>query len=254
MKVLLASGVLLVALSLFPAIAGGQAAHQPYRGRETWYEFLVRQFNPTNFDYGAWFEARRQALLAASVRTRYFWYSLGAAGGLLFMLLAYAKRLFDDRRKMQITAEMMADLYNHDQHSRQVAREAIERHNQHIEQCNRAFEAAESADGRPGWGGTELESLRTELRRMAAELDTTRQERNKLQEELQQRALVVTDLSFRLDALAKKLDGKGDSRASTASQTPANFGANSAQLIDHINRLQEELYAERQKNRRLKGN
>jgi hypothetical protein len=254
MRVRIASGVLLMALSLYPAIASGQASRQPYRGRETWYEFLVRKANPANLNYGAWLEERRQAFLAASVKTPYFWFGLGAAGGLVFMLLVDAKRVWDDRRKMQITAEMMADLYNHDQHSRQIAREAIDRHNQHIEQCNRAFEAAESGDGRPGWGGAELETLRTELKRVADELDVTKQDRNRLREELRQKALVVTDLSFRLDSLAKKMNGQGDARPGTAAVSFGVTGGDGAQLVDHINRLQEELYAERQKNRRLKGN
>jgi len=248
-----ACGVLVTVLALLPAAAGAQSSRQPYRGRETWYEFLVRQFNPANFNYGAWLEERRQAFLAASVRTPYFWYSLGVTAGLLFILLAYAKLQLDHRRSMRITAEMLADVHNHDQYSRQLAREAVEKHNQHVEHCNRAIEAAESADGRPGWGGTELEGLRNELQRVAAQLDAITQERNKLQEELRQKALVVTDLSLRLDALAKKVNGQGDSRPGTGSQPPANFGGNGAQLVGHINRLQEELYAERQKNRRLKG-
>jgi hypothetical protein len=253
MNARVACAVLVAYVALLPAAVGAQTPPQPYRGRETWYEFLLRQFNPTNFNCGAWLEERRQAFLAASVKTPYFWYSFWATAGLLFMLLAYAKLQLDHWRSMRITAEMLADVHNHDQYSRQAAREAIEKHNRHIEQCNRAFEAAVSADGRPGWGGTELESMRTELQRVATQLDATTQERNKLQEELRQKALVVSDLSLRLDALAKKVNGQGDSRPGTASQPPANSGGDGAQLVGHINRLQEELYAERQKNRRLKG-
>ncbi len=249
----IACAVLATYIALLPAAAQGQAPPQPYRGRETWYEFLLRQFNPSNFNYGAWLEERRQAFLAASVKTPYFWYSLGVTAGLLLMLLAYAKLQLDHRRSIRITAEMLADVHNHDLHSRQMARQAIEKHNQHMEHCNRAIEAAESADGRPGWGGTELENLRTELQRVAAQLDATTQERNKLQEELRQKALVVTDLSLRLDALAKKINGQGESRAAVATQPPIDAGGDGARLVGHINRLQEELYAERQRNRRLKG-
>jgi hypothetical protein len=240
-------------LSLFPAIASGQAPRQPYRGRETWYESLVRQFNPNNFNYGGWLEARRQAFLAATVKTPYFWYSLGVTAGLMFIIFAHTKLQLDHRRSMRITAEMLADVHNHDQYSRQMAREAIEKHNQHMEHCNRAIEAAESADGRPGWGGTEVEGLRSELQRVAAQLDATTQERNKLQEELRQKALVVTDLSVRLDALAKKMNGQGDSRAGSTTLPSADLGGDGAKFVGHINRLQEELYAERQRNKRLKG-
>jgi hypothetical protein len=39
------------------------AARPMYQRRDTWYEFLLKQFNPGNFDYGAWIEERRQVFL-----------------------------------------------------------------------------------------------------------------------------------------------------------------------------------------------
>jgi len=30
--------------------------HSGAIGRDTWYEFLLKQFNQSNFDYGAWLE------------------------------------------------------------------------------------------------------------------------------------------------------------------------------------------------------
>ena len=131
--------------------------------------------------------------------------------GLLVMIAAYAKLILDHRRSMRVTAEMMSDLYSHDLYSRQVAKEAIEKYNQHIEQCNRAMEAAESSNGRPGWGNSEVESLRAELQRIAGQLEATTQDRNKLQEELRQKSQVVADLSTRLDALSKKVNGPRNS-------------------------------------------
>ena len=52
-------------------------ARPMYQRRDTWYEFLLKQFNPSNFDYGAWIEERRQVFLDASVRNPYFKYSSG---------------------------------------------------------------------------------------------------------------------------------------------------------------------------------
>jgi len=72
-----ACGVLLTGLSLLVTTARGQGPQPPYQPRETWYEFLLRQFNPSDFDYGEWIEERRQALLEATVQTPYFWYSTG---------------------------------------------------------------------------------------------------------------------------------------------------------------------------------
>ncbi|MCI0626133.1 MAG: hypothetical protein L0387_31570 [Acidobacteria bacterium] len=246
-------GVVVTALLLAAPAATPQGPRPPYQPRETWYEFLVRQFNPSDFDYGAWIEERKQAFLAATVQTPYFWYSLVLTALLLLVILAYTKLHLDHRRSMWVTAEMMADLYNHDLHSREVAREAIEKYNAHIEQCNRAIEAADSTDGRPGWGDTESSGLRAELQRVAAQLESTTQDRNKLQEELAQKALVVADLSMRLDALSKKMNGGSDRAAALSSNTSADRSGDGAKFVGHINRLQEELYAERQKNKRLKG-
>jgi len=36
-----------------------QAQGPTHHRGDTWYEFLFRQFNPSNFDYGAWMEERR---------------------------------------------------------------------------------------------------------------------------------------------------------------------------------------------------
>src|SRR5215467_10312056 len=120
-----------------------------YQRRDTWYEFLLKQFNPDDIDYGSWLEKRRQALLEACVQNPYFKYSAGVTLVLVLMTLVVAKQRIDHRRSMWITAEMMTDLYNHDAYSREIAHQAIERYNDHIERCNRAIEGAEH--GIPGW-------------------------------------------------------------------------------------------------------
>jgi hypothetical protein len=240
-------------LSLFVAPMRAQTPRQPSPGRGTWYEFLLKQFNPHGVDYGARLEKRREAFLEATVNDPHFWYSLSVTTGLLLMLIAYAKLHLDHRRSMRITVEMMADIYTHDLYSRQVANEAIQKYNGHIEQCNRAIETAESGDGRPGWGDTAMDSLKAELERVAAQLEATTQDRNKLQEELRQKALIVADLSTRLDNLAKKLNGPRVTDSNSAAAIPADGNGDGARFIGQINRLQEELYAERQKNKRLKG-
>ena len=244
-------GLLTITLSLAPVSVSAQTPRQPSLQRDTWYEFLLKKCNPSNFDYGAWLEKRREAFLEATVRERRFWYRLSVTTGLLFMMAAYAKLLLDHRRRMCITAEMMADLYSHDLYSRQAAKEATARYNQHIEQCNRAIEASEGGDARPGWGETQRDSLKAELQRVASQLEATTQERNKLQEELRQKSLVVADLSTRLDALAKKVNGPRGTGADEPSSRSTN--EDGARFVGQINRLQEELYVERQKNKRLKG-
>lgn len=252
MRRAIACGVVLAAVTILVTAARGQGPY-PYQPRETWYAFLLRQFNPSDFDYGAWIEERTQAFLEATARTPYFWYSAGVTAVLLLAIFAYTKLHLDHRRSLWVTAEMMADLYNHDLYLREMAREAIDKYNAHIEQCNRAIEAADSADGRPGWSEGETGSLRAELQRVASQLEATTQDRNKLHEELAQKSLVVADLSMRLDALSKKVNANTDRTAASIANSSPDKSGDGARFVGHINRLQEELYSERQKNKRLKG-
>lgn len=221
-----------------------RAASPLYQRRDTWYEFLLEQFNPDDIDYGSWLEKRRQMFLEASVNNPYFKYSAGLTLGLLLMSLLIVKQRIDHRRSMWITAEMMTDLYNHDAYSRRIAREAIERYNDHIERCNRAIEASEhgvlAVD-------SDADRLRTELQSVTAERDSYRRERDLAKQELAEKERVLADMSLRLDALVKKADA-----GRNAVSTPQLQGADQ-KLVQHINTLQEQLYAERRKNKRLKG-
>jgi chromosome segregation ATPase len=172
---------------------------------------------------------------------------------MLLLMAACTKLHLDHRRSMRVTAEMMADVYSHDLLSRQVANEAIEKYNRHIEQCNRAIEASEAGDARPGWGDTQVDSLKAELQRVAGQLEATTQDRNKLQEELRQKSLIVADLSTRLDALSKKINGPRDSGSGAGEPMSTTASGDGARFVGQINHLQEELYTERQRNKRLKG-
>lgn len=244
---------LIVALFLCCSVVWAQTAPRPYSGRETRYEFLLKKFNPRNVDYGRWLEKRRQALLEATVKDPHFWYSLSMTTGTLFLLLAYAKLHFDHRRSMRITAEMMADVYTHDLYSRQLANQAIQKYNSHIEQCNREIERAESGYSRAGWGDTAMERLKAELQCVVSQLEATTQDRNKVQEELRRKALIVADLSTRLDNLAKKVNASREIGTTSPTSALGDGNGDGARFVGQINRLQEELYTERQKNKRLKG-
>jgi chromosome segregation ATPase len=145
---------------------------------------------------------------------------------------------------MWITAEMMTDLYNHDAYSRQVAREAIERYNAHIERCNRAIEAS---DHNVPAVDSDNDRLTAELQAVTAERDSYRRERDLAKQELAEKERVLADMSLRLDALVKK----ADSGRNTPSALPVQGG--DQKLVHHINTLQEQLYAERRENKRLKG-
>jgi hypothetical protein len=219
----------------------------PYEGRDTWYEFLLKQFNPDNLDYGAWMEQRRQAFLDTRVRNPYFRYSLFATLALCLMTAVCAKMRIDQRRALWITAEWLADVYNHDLYSRESAKEAIQRYNQHIERCNRAIEAGDSGHSVLNLANEQTETLRAELQRVGTELASAKRENEILQEQLRGKATLVTEMSLRLDALQKRTGSDGG-RANGAAVQGAN-----PDLVKHINGLEEQLYRERQKNRQLKG-
>jgi hypothetical protein len=218
--------------------------------KQTWYDALLRKFNPQDLDYGEWLEKRRQAFLDATVRNPYFWYSALVTGLEVCTLAAYWKRAGEAERTLWVVAGWIADLYNHDLHSRQVAREAIGRFNRHVEQCNHAIESAGSPNGRPGWGSTQLEELKQESRRKDIEIERISQERNRLQEELTRKTAVMSELSLRVDALRKR---SSTGATATSSHEVEIAPGERMRLVQRINQLEEELYASQQQNKRVKG-
>jgi len=221
---------------------------RPYQRRETWYEFLLNQVNKEDFDYGAWIEQRRKAFLQARLTNPHFWFAFFATAALALLMVMHAKLWIDHRRSLWAAAEFLADVANHDGYSRKIAREAIERYNRHMEACNRVIEAAET--GKPTPTAGELEDTRRELERLRAELNNKTTENLKLQADLDQKSATLAELSVRVEKMARQLNRPSDATSSTGS---AQGNGSTRELVDRINRLEQELYAERQKNRRLKG-
>lgn len=217
-----------------------------YQRGDTWYEFLLKQFNPRNFDYGTWMEERRQVFLDESVRNPYFKYSLGTTIALLVLAMLYTKQWIDHCRAMWITAEMMADLYNHDAYSRGVAREAIQKYNGHIERCNRAIESADHGMSIPG-ADSDANHLKSELVSVADERDSYKRERDLAKRDLLEKEKLIADMSVRLDVMAKKTD------TNRAAAVSIDMSVADPKVVQLINNLQEQLYAERRESRRLKG-
>jgi len=221
-------------------------ARPMYQRRDTWYEFLIKQFNPSNFDYGAWIEERRRAFLDASVRNSYFKYSLGTTIALLVLAMLYTKQWIDHRRAMWITAEMMTDLYNHDLYSRDVAEKAIQKYNRHIERCNRAIEAAQHGTAVEGVD-TGIESCKVELNRVVGERDEYLRQLNDTKKQLTTKEQTLTELSLRVEGMSAKPVASGMAGA------PVELTTADPNVVRHINNLQEQLYVERETNKRLKG-
>jgi hypothetical protein len=235
--------------SRYSPMAAAQARGRPQQPPDTWYEFLLKQFNPSDIDYGEWMEERRRVLLAASAKNPYFPYSLCVTVWSLLVMIAYAKLRIDRRRERYLTEEMLTDLYNQDLYSRQAAKDAIAKYNNHVEHCNRAIEAG---SGQTISGSTsENDDLKAKLKKAADDLRAVTSEKEQLSEELQRRSAVVTDLSLQLQALSEKIDGIGDAHA--VSQAGLPLPASNSEYMKLVNSLQQQLLAEREKNRRLKG-
>ena len=230
--------------------ARSQAATRVHVYGDTWYDFFLRQFNPDNLDRGAWMEQRRQILLDATARNPFFKYSLVVTALLLVAMVFTTKFWYDLRTIQWIHAAQMADVSSHDRQSREAAREAIRRHNDHIEKCNRVIEAQEAGLSlSSAAANSEVEALRAELQQTGDDLSTVKRERDQLRAELDQTRTSVADLSLRVESLARKGNGQ-----STSADGPAGVNTTSnADLVRHINTLQQQLHAEKEKNKRLKG-
>jgi hypothetical protein len=217
----------------------------PYQRQDTWYEFMLKQFNPGNVDYSSWIERECRMFLETCMKNPYFLYSLCTTVGLLIAAVICAKLSIDHRRAMWITAEMMADIYNQDVYSRRIAHEAIEKYNTHIERCNRVIEAAEHGEA-VATTSSEIEQLRTELMRLAEEKDAAVRDRDIAREDLRRKSEILAEMSVRLEGLTNK-------SGATGAKPSADLRGADAKLVAHINNLQEQLYAERNSNRRLRG-
>ena len=229
--------------SQYSPMAAAQAQGRAPQPPDTWYDFVLKQFNPNNLDYGRWTEERRRAFLEATVSNPYFSYGFWLTLWSLLVMSAYAKLWIDRRRERLVTEEMLTDLYNHDLQSREAAKEAIEKYNSHIERCNRVIERAESGQALPGNGG-QVEQMER-IQKLQAELATTIAERDKAKEQLEHKTALIAEMSLRMDALGKKGNGNN--------APEIDVHSSNQDLVAHIHRLQQELYAERRKNQRLKG-
>jgi hypothetical protein len=168
----------------------------------------------------------------------------------MVLMFAYGVRVMDEKRKLWRAAEILNDVWNDAQYARAMAENAIERHNSHMEACNRVIEAQLS--GRPSPAALETTDARNELTRVRGELDSSDSERKLLKAKLDEKEKLVDDLSIRLSALEKGEQNGGSGTGRTQNGAAGN-GESESRLIARINQLTQQLDAEKQKNRALKG-
>jgi len=227
-----------------------QAATRPHEQKDDFFTASTKLVNKNDLDYGAMIERRRQAFLDASAANPFFWYSALTTGLLMVLMLAYGVRVMDEKRKLWRAAEILNDVWNDAQYARALAETAIQKYNRHMEECNRVIEAQLS--GRASPTALEATDARNELTRIRGELDTVDSDRKVLKAKLDDKERLIDELSARLDALEKAGQTGGSIQPRNGSGTP---GPNETErkLIARINQLTEQLEAEKQKNRTLKG-
>jgi hypothetical protein len=211
----------------------GQASRHRPKEQETWYERALHTINPSNTDFGAIWDQRKHVFLD-QLGNRYFQYSFASTAVTVILLTVLCIQRVSHKRALDVAAQSIADVLRHDEYSRQAAREAIRRYNDHIEKCNRMVEA--DASGLWKWiSSAELESVNGKIQRMADELVVAREEVKNLKTELNEKSAVMAEMSLR-------------SKGATGTKhniPPAH--------IERINQLELELNQEKKKNLRVKG-
>jgi hypothetical protein len=125
-----------------------------------------------------------------------------------------------------VAAQSLADVLRHDQYSREVAREAIRRYNEHIESCNRVIESG-------GEIQTKIDPVQS------SELLATREENKALREDSERKSRMIAEMSLQL----KK--GHPPTKQISLDFVPPDH-------IARINELEKQLAAEKLKNQRQK--
>lgn len=227
---------------------------RPYQPRglyqNTWYDALLNRLNPEHRNWGDWIEQRRQAFLDAYVRNTYFKFSFVVTLLLLLSMATNAKLFYDLAKKDWICADKLKDAQDHDRRSRTAAREAISRYNEHMEKCNRVIEGQHAGLAvAAAMAGSDAESLHSELENARTKLDEVTRDRDRLKAELDRVKFTIADLSLKVNSLA----GKGNGEATSAQGAADANTPTRAEMMRHIANLQEQVYAERERNKNLKG-
>jgi len=224
------------------------AAQGGYRGqRTTWYEALFHSLNPKDIDWGMTWEQRRNILMENSIGNKYFVYAAALSLLLIYCIVIITWQRWNHAERLKALAQAAADTANYAGYWKQKAAEAIQKHNDHIEKCNRVIEAGES--GLP-IGDAEANDLRRELDRARTEVLNLTSENKRLRSDLEQKSVMVADLSARVDDATRRI---GSSNGPGSGVKPGENATQVAALVDRINRLEAALSAARQENERLKG-
>jgi hypothetical protein len=204
---------------------------QPYRPipvsgtqpREGVWEFYLKALNPRQIDWGDEIDGRLAVLAEQSVGNPYF-RLCAFQMGLIVVLLMICWLWWDKMHQIKwVAAECLTDSINAKRIADQRALEAIDRHNRHIEMCNRVIEGQDSGVG----GGQGAADWQREIRDLQTQLATERTQSARLDAELKKRDEFQAQLERRL---AQMESAMGDRQN----------GANS-ELVARLQRAEAEL-------------
>jgi hypothetical protein len=198
---------------------------------ETWYEQALRHINPNNIDYGAIWGERKRAIMD-HIGDSCFQYSFVATALIIVLLTLFSVQGLSHKRSLDIAAQSIADVIRHDQYSRRVAHEAIQRYNEHIEACNRAIETKQDSLSKS------TSDTDSEWQRIRQELADTRAENKSLRDELSKKQKILAGIT------PPEREAQGN--------TAQNEGS-SGYLAARIDALEKQLRAEHRKNPHAKG-
>jgi hypothetical protein len=216
---------------------------RPYQPWEDFFHYSTKLVNRNDIDYGAWMAERRRALVDASLTNPFFWYSALTTCLVMKLMLMYGVRVLNERRKLWRAAEVLTDIWNQDQHSRSLAADAIEKYNGHMAECNRVVEAQLS--GRPSAVALEAGDAKHVVESLRAELSAMESLKKEAEAQVKSKEKYIGELSARVASLEKTWGENGGS--------PPSAGDTVTKLVARVNLLQQQLEAERKRNRQLKG-
>jgi hypothetical protein len=223
-----------------PLAAAGGYGHS---GVTPW-QAIVNYFNPHHLNMGQLFAERKQTWLDNALYNQYFWYSFWATGLLILSWFAIAWIHNDRHRATWELAECASDALRYSEYCKREAKEAIRRHNDHIEKCNRITE-----DRRSGLlttpGTANLEDLNEQIKSLTSDKQANEFQIARLDSQLKAKEASVAEITTRLNQLENQLLTSGNNR------TPATE-TSAAGLVERINRLENENRNLREDNRRMR--
>lgn len=185
---------------------------QPYRPmpvraaapRDSIFGFYLRVLNPRQINWGTEIDLRLASLREQSVGNPYFRLASFQLG-LIVILLMLCWVWWDKMRQIKwVAAECLTDALNARTIAESRALEAIDRHNRHIELCNRVIEGQASGIG----GTTDSGNAALTVRELQTELAASRANCARLEHELEQSKTEHVQVDGRLAALEAELKRK----------------------------------------------